>query len=179
MQVVYAMRDAIKVQLLKWWTEHGWSRHVRTRDIHKQREGNMNTIQLVNSNGDTVTYTDSELTTIIGNGVKCAEDTVRLSDKVKDIKYKVRDFFSELEWESNEATITRSEVNKLLKSIGCDTIRGEYKATVTITAYVTGYEAEDEDDAKDCIADDITVDIGSSASISVDNIEVDDVEDDN
>ena len=175
MQVVYAIRDIIT----RWWTEHGWSRHVRTRDTHKQREGNMNTIQLVNSMGDTVTYTDSELTTIIGNGVKSAEKSVELSDKIRDIKYQVRDFFSELEWESNEATITRSEVNKLLKSIGCDVIRAEYKATVTITAYVTGYEAEDEDDAADCIADDITVDVGSSADIRVDNVEVDDVEEDN
>jgi hypothetical protein len=149
------------------------------KGLFKQREGNMNTIQLVNSMGDTVTYTDSELTTIIGNGVKSAEKSVELSDKIRDVKYQVRDFFSELEWENSEATITRSEVNKLLKSIGCDILRGEYKATITITAYVTGYEAEDADDAADCIADDIEVSIGSSADIRVDNIEVDDIEDDN
>jgi hypothetical protein len=136
----------------------------------------MNTIQVVNSVGQTVNYTESEIKMIIDNGVKSAEDTVRLSDKIRDTKYKVRDFFSELEWENSEATITRSEVNNLLKAIGCDIIRGQYKATVTITAYVTGYEADDEDDAKDCIADDITVDIGSSADIRVDNVEVDDVE---
>ena len=136
----------------------------------------MNTIQLVNSMGDTVTYTDSELTTIIGNGVKSAEKSVELSDKIKDVKYKVRDFFSELEWDSGEATITRSEVNELLKAIGCELIRAEYKATVTITAYVTGYSAEDEDDASNCIEDDINVSIGSDGSIDVDSIEVTDVE---
>ena len=139
----------------------------------------MNTIQLVNSMGATVTYTDSELTTIIGNGVKNAEDSVRLSDKIKDTKYKVRDFFSELEWSDGETTITRSDVNELLESIGCDKIRGQYKATVTITAYVTGYTAEDEDDATNCIEEDISVDIGSDGSIDVDNIEVSDVEEDN
>ena len=138
----------------------------------------MNTIQLVNSMGATVTYTDSELTTIIGNGLKNAEDTVRLSDKIKDTKYKVRDFFSELEWSDGETTITRSDVNELLESIGCDKIRGQYKATVTITAYVTGYTAEDEDDATNCIEEDISVDIGSDGSIDVDNIEVSDVEED-
>lgn len=136
----------------------------------------MNTIQVVNSIGQTVNYTESEIKMIIDNGVKSAEDTVRLSDKIKDTKYKVRDFFSELEWEDSEATITRSEVNQLLKAIGCDVIRAEYKATITITAYVTGYAAEDEDDATDCIADDISVEIGSSGNINVDNIEVDDVE---
>ena len=127
----------------------------------------MNTIQ-INTTDGAVNYTETEVTRFI-----------QKAEELSDTKYKVRDFFSELEWESNEATITRSEVNKLLKSIGCDTIRGEYKATITITAYVTGYEAEDADDAADCIADDITVDIGSGATINVDNIEVDDIEDDN
>ena len=127
----------------------------------------MNTIQ-INTVDGVVNYTESEVIRFIEK-----------AGQLNDIKYKVRDFFSELEWESNEATVPRSEVNKLLKSIGCDVIRAEYKATVTITAYVTGYEAEDEDDASDCIADDITVDIGSSADIRVDNVEVDDVEEDN
>ena len=127
----------------------------------------MNTIAITKADG-IVNYTETEVTRFI-----------QRAEELSDTKYKVRDFFSELEWENNEATITRSEVNKLLKSIGCDTIRGQYKATVTITAYVTGYEAEDEDDAADCIADDITVDVGSSADIRVDNVEVDDVEDDN
>ena len=160
MQVVYAIRDIIT----RWWTEHGWSRHVRTRDTHKQREGNMNTIGITTVDG-VVNYTESEVTRFIEK-----------AGQTSDIKYKVRDFFSELEWNSGEATITRSEVNELLKSIGCDLIRAEYKATVTITAYVTGYAAEDEDDATDCIGDDISVDIGSSASIDVDSIEVSDVE---
>jgi hypothetical protein len=127
----------------------------------------MNTIAITTVDG-VVNYTESEVTRFIEK-----------AGELSDTKYKVRDFFSELDWEDNEATITRSEVNKLLKSIGCDTLRGEYKATVTITAYVTGYEAEDEDDAKDCIADDITVDIGSGGRIDVDSVEVNDVENDN
>jgi hypothetical protein len=137
------------------------------KGLFKQREGNMNTIAVTTTEG-VVNYTESDITRLIER-----------AGNLSDVKYKVRDFFSELEWESNEATITRSEVNTLLKSIGCDVIRGEYKATITITAYVTGYEADDADDAADCIADDIEVSIGSSATINVDNIEVDDVEDDN
>ena len=124
----------------------------------------MNTIQ-INTVDGVVNYTESEVTRFIEK-----------AGETRDIKYKVRDFFSELEWNSGEATITRSDVNELLKSIGCELIRAEYKATVTITAYVTGYAAEDEDDAINCIEDDISVDIGSSASLDVDSIEVSDVE---
>jgi hypothetical protein len=64
----------------------------------------------------------------------------------------------------------------LLRSIGADPIRGKWSATINITATVTNYEAEDEDDAFNCIQDDISVDIGSSADISVDLIEVSDLE---
>ena len=124
----------------------------------------MNTIQIDTVDG-VVNYTDTEVKRFIEK-----------AGQTSDVRYKVRDFFSERTWEDGETTVTRSEVNELLKSIGCDLIRAEYKATVTITAYITGYEAEDEDDATDCIADDISVDIGSSASIDVDSIEVSDVE---
>jgi len=124
----------------------------------------MNTIAITTEE-NVVTYTESEVTRFI-----------KRAEELSDTKYKVRDFFSELEWDSGEATITRSEVNELLKSIQCDLIRAEYKATVTITAYVTGYSAEDEDDASNCIEDDISVSIGSDGSIDVDSIDISDVE---
>ena len=124
----------------------------------------MNTIQIDTAEG-AVNYSDTEVKRFIER-----------AGQLSDVRYKVRDFFSELEWSSGEATITRGEVNELLQSIQCDLIRAEYKATVTITAYITGYSAEDEDDASNCIEDDISVDIGSSASIDVDSIEVSDVE---
>lgn len=124
----------------------------------------MNTIEITTEE-NTVTYTELDVMRFIER-----------AKQLNEIKYKVRDFFGELEWSDGEATITRSDVNKLLKSIQCDLIRAEYKATVTITAYVTGYTAEDEDDAENCIADDINVSIGSDGSIDVDSIEVSDVE---
>jgi hypothetical protein len=124
----------------------------------------MNTIAITTGE-NVVTYSELEV-----------KRYVERAEQLSDIKYKVRDFFSELEWSDGAATITRSDVNKLLKSIQCDLIRAEYKATVTITAYVTGYSAEDEDDAENCIADDINVSIGSDGSIDVDSVEVSDVE---
>ena len=124
----------------------------------------MNIIPITTVDG-IVNYTESEVTRFIEK-----------AGELGDTRYKVRDFFSEREWKDSETTVTRSEVNELLKSIGCDLIRAEFKATVTITAYVTGYEAEDEDDASNCIEDDINLSIGSNASIDIDRIEVTDVE---
>jgi hypothetical protein len=124
----------------------------------------MNTIEITTDNS-VINYTDIEVKRFIER-----------AGQVSDIKYKVRDFFGELEWENSEATITRSQVNELLQAIQCDLIRAEYRATVTITAYISGYSAESEDEATDCIGDDIDVSIGSSADIQVDSIEVSDVE---
>ena len=124
----------------------------------------MNTIEITTDNS-VINYTESDVKRFIER-----------AGQLSNVRYKVRDFFSELEWSGGEATITRSEVNELLQSIQCDLIRAEYKATVTITAYITGYPAENEDEATDCIGDDIDVSIGSSADIQVDSIEVSDVE---
>ena len=124
----------------------------------------MNTIEVTTDNS-VINYNELEVKRFIER-----------AERLNDVKYKVRDFFSELSWSSGEATITRTEVNELLKSIQCDLIRAEYKATVTITAYISGYSAEDEDDASNCIEDDINVSIGSDGSIDIDSIEVSDVE---
>lgn len=126
----------------------------------------MNTISI-----GSVTYNESEVKHYIDNSNKKTE-------KLNDVNYKVREFFDELEWSSSEATITRSQVNELFSTIGLEHLRGKFKGTITITAYVTDYPAEDADEAANCIADDLEVTIGSTASIDVDDIKVDDVEED-
>jgi hypothetical protein len=98
-----------------------------------------------------------------------------MKELLNEFRRKVRDFFSELEWEDNEATVTKSEVNELLEAIGCDILVTTFRATVNITAYVTDYEATDEEDANTCIADDIAVDIGTGR-IEVSSLEVTDIE---
>ena len=130
------------------------------------REEDMNTITI-----GSVTYNELEVKHYIDNSNK-------KSEALSDVRYKVRDFFSEREWDGSETTITRSELNELFSQVGIDHLRGKFKATVTITAYVTDYPAEDAEEAANCIADDLEVNIGSTASINVDNIEVDDVEED-
>ncbi len=146
----------------------GLLRQWRTRST-QQREGKMNTIDIKNpETNDTVTYTEAEVLRFI-------QTNVRLRTFERDTLYKVRDFFSEGEWEDGSTTFTRNEVNTLLRAIGADPIRGKWTATVNITATVTGYEAEDEDDAINCIENDVELNIGNG-DISLDTIEVSDVE---
>jgi hypothetical protein len=130
----------------------------------------MNTINIVNpETNDTITYNEAEVLRFI-------QTNTNLRTEARDTLYKVRDFYTEREWSDGETTVTRDEVNTMLRSIGADPIRVMWRATVNITATVTGYEAEDEDDAFNCIEQDISLDIGSSGDISVDVIEVTDLE---
>lgn len=127
----------------------------------------MNTIQIKHEDGNTITYNETEVLRFI-------QTNSALRKVERDTIYKVRDFFSEGEWEDNVAAFNRDEVNTLLRSIGADPIRAMWTATVSITATVTGYEAEDIDDAINCIENDIELSIGSG-DISLDTIDVSDV----
>ena len=142
---------------------------LRIPALHKQptiERESMNTITI-----GSVSYNESEVKHYIDN-------SNRKSEALSDVRYKVRDFFSEREWEDSKTTVTRSEINELFSAIGVDHLRGKYKATLTITAYINDYPAQDEDDAINSLEDDIEVNVGSSATITVDRIEVDDVEED-
>ena len=129
----------------------------------------MNTISITNpESNDTIIYTEAEV-------LRFVQTNTTLRRTERDTIYKVRDFFSEGEWEDGVAAFSRDEVNTLLRSIGADPIRGKWSATINITATVTGYEAEDEDDAINCIENDIELSIGTG-DISLDTIEVSSVE---
>ena len=125
----------------------------------------MNTIQ-INTVDGVVNYTESEVIRFIEK-----------AGQLNDIKYKVRDFFSELEWESGEATITKSDVNELLDSIGANKLTTKYRATYTITGSFS-VEVDDEDDVESVFTDNVNVDF-YDGDIDVDQIEVLDIEEDN
>jgi hypothetical protein len=169
------LRDTIT----RWWTEHGWSRHVRTRDIHKQREGNMNTIQITTVDG-VVNYTESEVTRFIGRaGEADAIQQVNEEQRkeIRDNRNKVRDFFSEGQWDDGEFTASKRDINELLESIGANKLTTKYRASFTITG-TFNIEVEDEDDVESIFADNVNVDF-YDGDIDVDQIEVLDIEEDN
>jgi hypothetical protein len=64
------------------------SLRIPAQHNNQQREGKMNTIAITTGE-NVVTYSELEVTRYIER-----------AGQLSDIKYKVRDFFSELEWES-------------------------------------------------------------------------------
>ena len=136
----------------------------------------MNTIQITTADG-TVNYTESEVLRFIERAkeVDAVQQVSDLQRKEKvDNRNKVRDFFSEVEWQDGEYTFTKSDVNELLDSIGANRLTTRYNANYTITGTFT-IECEDADDAETLFTDNVTVDF-YDGEIDVDQIDVTDIE---
>jgi len=137
----------------------------------------MNTITINNEEGASVVYTESEVLRFIERAkeVDAVQQVSDLQRKEKvDNRHKVRDFFSEVEWQDGEYTFTKSDINKLLDSIGANRLTTRYNANYTITGTFT-IECEDEDDAETIFTDNVSVDF-YDGEIDVDQIDVTDIE---
>ena len=136
----------------------------------------MNTIQITTTDG-TVNYTEAEVLRFIERAkeVDAVQQVSDLQRKEKvDNRNKVRDFFSEVEWQDGEYTFTKSDINELLQSIGANRLTTRYNANYTITGTFT-LECEDEDDVETIFTDNVTVDF-YDGDIDVDQIDVQDIE---
>ena len=139
----------------------------------------MNTIQITTADG-MINYTETEIVRYIEKAKAVDELNDMLGKQVyaiRDLKNKVRDFFSEGEWEDGEQTVTKSDVNELLESIDCNKLTTKYNANFTITGTFS-IEVEDEDEVESMFTDNVNVDF-YGGDIDVDQIEVNDIEMDN
>lgn len=115
--------------------------------------------------GITYNFTEESLKELIKNeaATKARLEQVHLETqesyrKLASIRSKVYDFFTEaFEDVTDEATVTRDDVNELLESIGSDTLVTTWSATVEITVTVTGIKASSPEEAEDIINDNIEV----------------------
>jgi DNA mismatch repair ATPase MutS len=136
----------------------------------------MNTIQITTADG-TVNYTEAEVLRFIERA-KEVDAVQQVSDMQRKEKVnnrnKVRDFFSEGEWNDGETVVSKGDVNELLESIGANKLTTRYNASYTITGTFT-VEVEDEDDVESLFADNVDVSF-HDGDIDVDQIEVNDIE---
>jgi len=139
----------------------------------------MNTIQITTVDGP-VNYTEAEVVRYIEKAKGIDDLNTLLNQQyntIRSIKDNVRDFFSEVEWENGEQTVTKSDVNELLERIGSNKLTTRYNATYTITGTFS-VEVEDEDEVESDFTDNVNVDY-YNGDIEVDHIEVNDIEVDN
>jgi len=146
---------------------------------NNKREKTMNTVTITSktdADGNmlaAVTYTETEILRFIEK----AGQVDRLQDQLRQIRYDVRDFFSEGEWSDGETTINKGDTNALLERIGANKLTTKYRGTFTITG-TFGVEVEDEDDVESLFSDNVNVDF-YDGDIDVEQVEVHDIEEDN
>ena len=139
----------------------------------------MNTIQITTIDG-AINYTESEILRFINKAGELDAAQNTYTEELKknvSIRHTVRDFFSEREWTDRETTVNLDEVNELLNSIGSHAIQTTFSGSITISLSFCDLDADNADDAISKIEDEITVDL-YGASISVDQVSVDDIEED-
>ncbi len=110
---------------------------VNTGHTTTTREKTMNTIQITNDEGQIVNYTEEEVKRAF-NDAKFGTSQISLLQEQR-AKYKriIRDFFSELEWESGydggEARIHKDHVNTLLNDLSIDGLTTTFRGSATIS----------------------------------------------
>jgi len=132
----------------------------------------MNTIQVTTEHG-VINYTESEVLRFIQK----VDELDGFKQNAIDNRHKVRDFFSEGQWDNGEFTASKEDINDLLESIGANRLTSKYNATYTITGTFS-VEAESAEDAEAAFTDNVTVDF-YDGDIDVDQVEVHDMEEDN
>lgn len=131
----------------------------------------MNTIQITTEHG-VVNYTEAEVLRFIQK----VDELDAFKQTAIDGRHKVRDFFSEGQWDDGEFSASKEDINQLLQLIGANRLTSKYRATYTITGTFS-VDAEDADDAEAIFMDNVTVDF-YDGDIDIDQVEVVDVEED-
>jgi hypothetical protein len=141
----------------------------------------MNTITIMSTVEGTpnVTYTEGEVLRYIERAkeVDAVQQVSDLQRKEKlESRNKVRDFFSEGQWDDGEFSASKEDINQLLESIGANRLTSKYRGTYTVTGTFS-VDAEDADDAQNIFTDNVTVDF-YDGDIDVDQVDVVDIEED-
>ena len=129
-----------------------------------------------NADGTTVKYTDEMIKNVIKDVQYYKDQRQGYLDRYHKARVAVYDFFNErYDSGSDEITCTVDDVNELLETIGADKLRRMYTVTGRIEFTVTDIEADSEDDARDQVENNLTVEFDGN-SVDDYSIEVNDIE---
>ncbi len=129
-----------------------------------------------NADGTTVKYTDEMIKNVIKDVQYYKDQRQGYLDRYHKARVAVYDFFNERYDSGNdEITCTVDDVNELLETIGADKLRRMYTVTGRIEFTVTDIEADSEDDARDQVENNLTVEFDGN-TVDDYSIDVNDVE---
>ena len=113
-----------------------------------------------------------------------ADDFEKLTSRLKEriaerdeSLIKVREWFSNLDWTSGDATTIEKEfASDLLEDIGLNRLSTTWSASVIIYATINGLEAKNGTIARELITDNIEINFGEDADIWIEDVHVNDLQ---
>ena len=127
--------------------------------------------------GNQIKYTDEMIKNVINDLQYYKNVATEVRSRNLTIRQEVYDFFNErYDSGSNEITCTVEDVNELLDCIGADKLKRLYTVSGRIEFTITDIEAESEDDARDQVENNLTVEFDGNTvddySIDISDTEV-------
>jgi len=127
--------------------------------------------------GNQVKYTDEMIKNVIQDLEYYKNVATEVRSRNLTIRQEVYDFFNErYDSSSDEITCSVEDVNELLDSIGADKLKRLYTVSGRIEFTITDIEAESEDDARDQVENNLSVEFDGNLvddySIDISDTEV-------
>ena len=126
--------------------------------------------------GNQIKYTDEMIKNVIQDFEYYKNIATELRSKNLNIRQEVYDFFNERYSSGDEEiTVSKSDVNDLLESIGSDKLKSMWTVSGRIEFTITDIEAESEEEARDLIESNLSVEFDGNIvddySIDVNDID--------
>lgn len=128
-----------------------------------------------NEDGSTTKYTEEMIKNIIQDVQYYKNQSQGYLDRYHKARVTVYDFFNE-RFDSSDSVIRAEvdDVNDLLESIGSEKLKTLYTVTGTINFTITDVEAESEDEAREIVENELSVDFNGNGSLDDWDVEVSD-----
>lgn len=128
-----------------------------------------------NSDGSTTKYTEEMIKNVIIDRDYYRNQSNGYFTKYVGNRDKVYEFFKDRFDSSDDTiTVTVDDVNELLESIGADKLVALFTVTGTITFTITDVEAESEEEARELVEGELSVDFNGNGSLDDWDVEVSD-----
>jgi hypothetical protein len=119
-----------------------------------------------NADGSTVKYTEDMIKAAIIDKTYYQNKYYDYVSRVTNNREAVYEFFKDrYDSGSDEITVTVDDVNELLDSIGSSKLKVLFTVTGTIHFVITDIEAESEDDAKDIVNNDLSLEFNGDGEV--------------
>ncbi len=127
------------------------------------------------ADGTTVKYTEDMIKNVIADKEYYQGRYHTLVKRVDESNTLIYEFFRErYDAGDTEITVTVEDVNEFLESIGASKLRALFTVTGTIHFVVTDIEAESEDEARDILTSDLSVEFNGDGNLDEWDIDIND-----